>query len=86
MQISFKNMLIYKIIFLLIHIFYGRGLKGRDGCRQTEVHTDRQTNSLKLPGGRERQFRCLLFWCRLRLWPLGRRPRYLCVHAIMGVA
>jgi len=34
-------MLIYKINFsLLIYIFCGRGLKGRAGCRQTEVQTD----------------------------------------------
>jgi len=37
-------MVTYKIIFsLLIYIFYGRGLKGRAGCRQTEVQTDKQT-------------------------------------------
>jgi len=28
---------------LLIYIFCGRGLKGRAGCRQTEVQTDRQS-------------------------------------------
>jgi len=41
-------MLIYKKNFLtlfslFIYIFCGRGLKGRAGCRQTEVQTDRQT-------------------------------------------
>jgi len=40
-----------KIIFsLLIYIFYGRGLKGRAGCRQTEV--------LKTARGQKRQFWC----------------------------
>jgi len=44
-------MLIYKINFslltlfsLLIYIFCWRGLKGRAGCRQTEVQTDKQTD------------------------------------------
>jgi len=44
-------MQIYKINFtlltffpLLIHIFYGRSLKGRAEYRETEVQTDRQTN------------------------------------------
>jgi len=44
-------MLIYKINFslltlfsLLIYIVGGRGLKGRAGCRQAEVQTDRQTD------------------------------------------
>jgi len=31
---------------LLIYIFGGRGLKGRAGCRQTEVQTDRQTDEV----------------------------------------
>jgi len=54
-------MLLNKINFSLlifslpILIFCGRGLKGRAGCRQTEVQTDQ-----KPPGGGERQFRCLL--------------------------
>jgi len=44
-------MLVYKINFsllnlfsLLIYIFGGRGLKGRAGCRQTEVRADKQTD------------------------------------------
>jgi len=52
-------MLIYIKNSLLIYIFYGlglegragysrRGLKGRAGCRQTEVQTDRQTDDLCL--------------------------------------
>jgi len=43
-----KIMLIYKINFSLltlfslhIYILYGRGLKGRAGCRQTIVQTDK---------------------------------------------
>jgi len=47
MQISKKIMLIYKINLSLLTLFsllfYGRGLKGRAGCRQTEVQTDRQS-------------------------------------------
>jgi len=45
-------MLILKINFslltlfsLLIYIFYGRGLKVRAGCRQTEVQSDRRSLS-----------------------------------------
>jgi len=39
-------MLIYKINFsLLNYIFWGRGLKGCAGCRQTEVQTNKQTIS-----------------------------------------
>jgi len=48
-----KIMQIYKIIFsftyffsILIYIFYGRGLRGRSRCRQTEVQTDKQTISV----------------------------------------
>jgi len=51
-------MLIYKINFslltllsLLIYIFCGRGLKGRAGCRQTEVQTDKQTNRQTISRG-----------------------------------
>jgi len=33
---------------LLIYIFCGRGLKGRAGCRQTEVQTDKQTDRRSL--------------------------------------
>jgi len=46
-------MLIYKINFslltlfsLLTYIFGWRGLKGRAGCRQTEVQSDRQTDEV----------------------------------------
>jgi len=35
-------MLIYKCFFPYLFIFYGRGLKGRAGRRQTEVQTDRR--------------------------------------------
>jgi len=42
-------MLIFKKNSLLI--FYGRGLKGRAGCRQTEVQTDRQTISVSYAKG-----------------------------------
>jgi len=51
-----KIKLIYKINFsllssfsLLIYIYCGRGLKGRAGCRQTEVQTNKQTDRRSLP-------------------------------------
>jgi len=49
MQFILKIMLIYKIMFaLLIFIFYGRGLKGGAGCRQTEVQTNKQTDEVSV--------------------------------------
>jgi len=39
-------MLIYKKNVPTYLYFYGRGLKGRAGCRQTEVQTNRQTDDL----------------------------------------
>jgi len=51
-------MLIYKINFslftlfsLLIYIFCARVLKGRAGCRQTEVQTNKQTNKQTISRG-----------------------------------
>jgi len=56
MQISFKKIvLIYEInvfltsfFFLLIYTFCGRGLRGRAGCRQTEVQTKSRSYAKEL--------------------------------------
>jgi len=51
-------MLIYKInlslltlFSLFIYIFGGRGLKGRAGCRRTELQTNKQTNRQTISRG-----------------------------------
>jgi len=44
MLINKINFSLLTLFSLLIYIFGGRGLKGRAGCRQTEVQTDRQTD------------------------------------------
>jgi len=76
--------------------------RDRDRQTHTDTQTDRHTDRLTdmdadtLKTAREREapipvlitFRCVRLMRPLGLWPrsLGLRPRYLCVHAIMGVA
>jgi len=48
-----KYIFLYLLHFPYLFIFVcGRGLKGRAGCRQTEVQTDKQTDRLKTARGR----------------------------------
>jgi len=51
--------------------FYGRGPKGRAGCRQTEVQTDRQTKNRQGAGATIPVL--ITFRCLRLMRPLGRR-------------